>query len=367
MARTALPKVSTTAPVAPPAWFRLKHWFDALRGGPATALAGAAQAEAGRRLPLASDYELQHVIARGDRTTIYSAAERATGRIVAMKTVRIGSPGGSDGGLWRERFLREAAAAARLRHEHIVRVHAGGVQGEGDAVTGWLAMEWVHGTDMSRYASPARLLPEAVVLGIAQRVALALDFAHRAGIVHRDIKPSNVLFDPTTGTVKVTDFGSARVADTAATRSGLLMGTPAYMAPEQLAGADITAQCDFYALGVMLFELLIGRRPFESDSMGQLLSHIAHQSPPRLRSLRPDLPELLDDIVARLLAKNPGMRHASGQQLALELRLAQTQCEAPAPGSGAAGWSDTLPGDDMDLSSRNDVPNNTAFQGTIGD
>ena len=101
------------------------------------------------------------------------------------------------------------------------------VQGEGDATTGWLAMEWVHGTDMSRYASSNRVLPEGVVVGICQRVAIALDLAHRAGIVHRDVKPSNVLFDPTTGTVKVTDFGSARVADTAATRSGVMMGTPA--------------------------------------------------------------------------------------------------------------------------------------------
>ena len=190
---------------------------------------------------------------------------------------------------------------------------------------------------------------------------MALDLAHRSGIVHRDIKPSNILFDPTTGTVKVTDFGSARVADTAATRSGVMLGTPAYMAPEQLAGADATAQCDLYALGVLLFELLIGRRPFEADSMGDLLARIAHQTPPRVRMLRPELPPLLDDIVARLLAKSPGLRQESAHQVALELRLARQQCAAAEPGSAAAEWPDTSPGYDP----QHDLTASRSFRGTI--
>jgi eukaryotic-like serine/threonine-protein kinase len=364
MPRSSLPKTAPSPPTAPPAWFRLKRMFglaaDAA-GAPPTAWPSIAGKNAKGRMPQVTDYTLQHVIARNDRATIYQATERATGRLIALKTVRIGSAGGTDRGLWRERFLREAAAAARLRHEYIVTVHAGGVQGEGDATTGWLAMEWVHGTDMSRYACTSRMLPEGVVVGICQRVALALDLAHRSGIVHRDIKPSNVLFDPTTGTVKVTDFGSARVADTAATRSGLMLGTPAYMAPEQLAGADATAQCDLYALGVLLFELLIGRRPFESDSMGDLLARIAHQAAPSVRALRPELPPLLDDIVARLLAKSPGLRQESAHQVALELRMARQQCAAAEPGSAAAEWPDTAPGYDP----QHDMTASHPFQGTI--
>ncbi len=366
MPRSSLPKNAPSPPTAPPAWFRLKRMFGlktGAAGGQAAGwpLPGGSNGGAPAPMPKVTDYALQHVIARNDRATIYQATERSTGRLIALKTVRIGSTSGTDRGLWRERFLREAAAAARLKHEYIVAVRAGGVQGEGDAATGWLAMEWVHGTDMSRYACANRMLPEHVVVGICQRVAIALALAHRSGIVHRDIKPSNVLFDPTTGTVKVTDFGSARVADTAATRSGVMMGTPAYMAPEQLAGADATPQCDLYALGVLLFELLIGRRPFEADSMGDLLARIAHQAPPRVRMLRPELPPLLDDVVARLLAKSPGLRQESAHQVALELRLARQQCAAAAPGSAAADWPDTAPGDDP----QHDMAASHPFQGTI--
>ena len=366
MPRSSLPKPAQPSPAAPPAWFRLKRMFGRRPEAAAAPPAGwPVHDKASGQMPRVTDYDLRHVIARNERATIYQATERRTGRLIALKTVRIGSTSGTDRGLWRERFLREAAAVARLKHEYIVTVHAGGVQGEGDATTGWLAMEWIHGTDMSRYASASRLLPEGVVVGICQRVALALDMAHRNGIVHRDIKPSNVLFDPTTGTVKVTDFRSARVADTAATRSGVMMGTPAYMAPEQLAGVDATPQCDLYALGVLLFELLIGRRPFEADSMGDLLARIAHQSPPRLRMLRPELPPLLDDIVARLLAKTPGLRQQDAHQVALELRLARQQCAAAEPGSAAAEWPDTAPGAYSGHDPSHDLTASHPFQGTI--
>ena len=365
MPRSSLPKRTPSPAPAQLPWFRLKRMFGLQRDAAAPPAAWPGNASHAGPMPKVTDYDLRHVIARNDRATIYQASERATGRLIALKTVRVGSPGGTDRGLWRERFLREAEAVARLKHEYIVTVHAGGVQGEGEATTGWLAMEWVHGTDMSRYALANRLLPEGVVVGICQRVALALDMAHRNGIVHRDIKPSNILFDPTTGTVKVTDFGSARVADTAATRSGVMLGTPAYMAPEQLAGADATPQCDLYALGVLLFELLIGRRPFEADSMGDLLARIAHQTPPRVRMLRPELPPLLDDIVARLLAKTPGMRQENAHQVALELRLARQQCAAAEPGSSAAEWPDTAPGAYSDGDPLHDMTASHPFQGTI--
>jgi serine/threonine-protein kinase len=385
-----MPDTSVQAFTRPSLAARLRQWFGrkpAAAPVPAASAAGpestlfwpAPGTKPGRRLPQLSDYVLEHVIARTDRTTIFRATERASGRLVALKTIQLGHATPDERALWRERFLRESAAAARLKHENIVRVHAGGVQGEGEGLIGWLAMEWVQGTDLTRYASAARLLPEEVVLQIASRVALALDFAHRNGVVHRDIKPANVLFDPTSGAVKVTDFGSARISDSAATRSGVIMGTPAYMAPEQLSGAEATPQCDLYALGVLLFELLTGQRPFESDSMGQLLAQIAKEAPPKLCKLRPDLPPLLEDIVSRLLAKRPEQRQAGARQLAIELRLAQASCERNSPGSVAAQWADTEPLDHAAMSTataasapaapQNGVspaPGGQAIQGTIG-
>jgi serine/threonine-protein kinase len=293
-----------------------------------------------RELPRLSDYTLQQVVARNDRRTVYRAVENTNGRVIALKTVLL-APGTSvsDRAQWRERFLREAEAASRLRHPDIVRVRAGGVQGEGDATTGWLALEWAAGADLSRYTTPTRLLPERLALGICARVALALHHAHTSGIIHRDIKPGNVMYDPASGNVKVTDFGSARVADLEATRSGMIVGTPAYMSPEQLAGADATPQSDLYSVGVMLFELLTGRRPFEAGSMGDLLARIAHQDVPKVTDTRPDLPPLVDDIVARLLAKMPSARQRDGRQVAIELQVAQATLEAappPAPPSSPA-------------------------------
>ncbi len=335
-----MPAAPPTAPKPRPSWWsRVEDWFGrgprfptagaasapaaaAGAGGPST-VSGTASRPGERQLPKLSDYRLEQIVARTDRRTVYRAVENANGHLIALKTVLL-APGisASDRAKWRERFLHDAEAASKLRHPDIVRVRAGGVQGDGDATTGWLALEWVPGADLSRYTTPTRLLPERLVLTIASRVALALEHAHKHGIVHRDIKPGNVMYDPASNSVKVTDFGSARVADSEATRSGMIMGTPAYMAPEQLAGAEATPQSDLYSVGVMLFELLTGRRPFDAPSMGELLSRIAHQDVPRVTEARQDLPPLVDDIVTRLLSKSPEDRHKSGRQLALELQVA---------------------------------------------
>lgn len=346
-----------------PPWPRLRRLFVSRAANRAADGADRPPAtNRSRALPQFSDYALQEVVARNDRSTVYRATHRASGQLVAMKTMQVGQAGGSDHGAWRARFLREASAAAALRHENIVRVHAGGVQGEGDAATGWLAMEWVAGADLSRYATPARRLPEAMVLAVATRVALALDFAHAAGIVHRDVKPSNVLFNPVTGDVKLTDFGSARVAGTTRTRTGVLIGTPAYMSPEQLDGGPPSVQGDLYALGVTLYELLAGQRPFESDSMGELLNQIARDSPAPLSVLRPELPPLIDDIMARLLSKAPERRHASGRELSHELRLVQHRCAAADPRNVAAAWVNAQA---VQADTPNAAPVKSSFQGTI--
>lgn len=260
-------------------------------------------------------YGLVRTFAHGALGELHLATDPDTGAPLAIKTVRFH---GSE--LTRERFLRESQAVSRLQHPGIVRTHAAGLEGRGDSAYGWIAMEWVAGSDLVRYTLPTRLLPEPVVIDLVARAAEALAHAHELGVVHRDIKPANLLFDPLRGTLKITDFGCAHLSDGERSRSGVIAGTPVYMAPEQLANAPVDARCDLYALGVLLFELLTGRLPFEAASMGDLLAAMATQPAPALSSLRPDLPASLSNLVARLLAKRPEDRPVDAHQLARELR-----------------------------------------------
>jgi serine/threonine protein kinase len=282
-------------------------------------------------------YPLVRTFAHGALGELHLASDPETGAPIAIKTVRL-----HGGDLTRERFLRESHAAAKLRHPSIVQCHSTGIQGHGEEAVGWIAMEWVAGSDLARYTGAARLLPEPLVLELMAQAAEALEHAHRHGVVHRDIKPANLLFNPARGCLKIADFGCAHLTDAERSRSGVLAGTPVYMAPEQLAGAPVDGRCDLYALGVVLFELLTGRLPFESSSMGELLRAITSQPPPSLQRLRPDLPPALEELLARLLAKPPADRPPDGVELARELRhvakaLVPTLVSPGAPATTAAG------------------------------
>jgi serine/threonine-protein kinase len=241
---------------------------------------------------------------------------------IALKLVPLAGP---DMAAAAQAFLAAAQTAQRLQHPAIVAVLGAGVEG----VWGWLAMEAVPGSDLGRYTHAARLLPEPLVLLAAERVAEALGHAHRQGVVHRDLKPANVLVHWPAEVVKLADFGLARAADAVQTGTGLVPGTPVYMAPEQLAGAVPTPQSDFYGLGVMLFQLLTGRLPHEADSMGELLRRVAQEPAPDLLSLRPGLPAALAALLARLLAKRAAQRPAEGEALAAELRAIRHILAAP--------------------------------------
>jgi serine/threonine-protein kinase len=256
-------------------------------------------------------HRLLRLIGQGASSSVYLATHESTGRSVALKLVVLAASGGGAEAA-RSAFLAAAASAARLQHPGIVVVHAAGIEG----TMGWLAMEAVPGTDLSRYTRVPRLLPELLALRVAQHMAHALAYAHGLGVVHRDIKPANVLVHWPSQTIKIVDFGIARATDAAQTDTGIVLGTPAYMAPEQLAGALPTAASDFYALGVTLFELLTGRLPHEATRMGELLRQVASDAAPDLRSLRPDLPTALAQLLARLLDKRPSARPASGELIA---------------------------------------------------
>jgi serine/threonine-protein kinase len=181
-------------------------------------------------------------------------------------------------------------------------------------------MEFLKGKDLTGHTKPGALLPLPAVMSIVARVAEALDYAHRQSVVHRDIKPGNVMYDPAADTVKVTDFGIARITDSSKTKTGMVLGTPSFMSPEQLSGKKIDGQSDLFSLGVMLYQLVCGALPFQGDSMAQLMYKIANEPPIDPLSLNPALPECLLATLDRALAKSKEERFATGEQMAKALR-----------------------------------------------
>lgn len=299
----------------PSIWHRAWDWLSQ-RAGESAAPRASRHPEFAREACQIAGYAVLRTLAHGSIGELHLATDLATQSTVALKTVRF-----LGNALSRERFLKEAAAATRLLHPHIVRTFAAGVQGEGPSALGWLAMEWVEGHDLRRHTHPQQRLPDRLVLELAAQVAEGLHHAHALGVVHRDLKPANILVDRAGQIAKISDFGCARLSDAERSRSGLLIGTLAYMAPEQILGGPVDGRCDLYALGVVVLQLLTGRLPFEATGMGDLLNQIAASPAPELNRLRPELPPLLSDIVARALAKQPQQRQADGAQLAREFRL----------------------------------------------
>jgi eukaryotic-like serine/threonine-protein kinase len=273
---------------------------------------------------LLAGLRIVRIIGRGAVGTVYLAVDPATLRPAALKVVPLDA---AEGDAQRRLFEQTARTAARLLHADIVAVRGAGT----DRSHGWLVMEAVPGGDLERYTRDPRLLPEPVVLRVAERIAAALAYAHAQGVVHRDLKPANVLVDWPTDTVKLADFGLARLHDAEQTRTGIVLGSPAYMAPEQLAGAVPTAASDLYALGAVLFQLLAGRLPHDGSSMGELLRQVAAETAPDLRALRPALPAALADLVARLLSKRPDSRPAGAATVSEALKRLRQGLPAPRP------------------------------------
>ncbi len=268
---------------------------------------------------IVAGYRLQRLLGRGTSASVFLARDPHDAQEVALKLIEL--PAGDRAHEARRAFLQGSQAAQRLVHPHIVPVHAAGIDGP----LAWLAMQAVPGGDLAAHTRPPQLLPAAEALDTGAALAAALGHAHRLGVVHRDLKPANVLLHRPAGLVKLADFGLARLMDAEQTATGLLLGTPQYMAPEQLAGNPPSAQTDLYALGVLLFELLCGRLPHQAASLGLLMQRIANEDAPELRLLRPELPPALGALLARLLAKRPGQRPGQGAEVAEELlALART-------------------------------------------
>jgi serine/threonine-protein kinase len=288
---------------------------DTVIGAPA---AGPSRPAARDALPARlGRYRILGVLGKGAMGIVYRALDPTINRELALKAIPLAAEfEGEDLREARTKFFREAEMAGRLSHPHIVTIFDAG-EDEGIA---YIAMELLRGRHLVDFTEGSRLLPVAVVLDLVARLADALHYAHQQHVVHRDIKPANVMYDPTGGELKITDFGIARLTDTSRTRTGLVLGTPSFMSPEQLQGRVVTGSSDLFSLAVTTFQLLAGQLPFRGDSMPALMLKIAHEPHPRIRALRPDLPAGLDEFFDRALAKVPGARIDSGAAFAQALR-----------------------------------------------
>jgi hypothetical protein len=262
---------------------------------------------------VAERFELHTSVGQGGMGEVFRGVDRLTGRAVAIKLVR---------GHSLERFLRESRLLATLDHPAIVEYISHGQLPSGDH---FLVMEWLEGVGLDRHLKRTGPLPVDQVLVLARRVCEALVVMHARSVVHRDIKPSNLFLQAhDIGALKVLDFGIARQArsDELLTLTGQIVGTPAYMAPEQARGEkDVDGRLDLFSLGCVLFQALAGTPPFSAREYMAVLAKIVLEDPPRLRSMRPEVPPALDDLVFRLLAKDPEKRPPDAQEVLDELKL----------------------------------------------
>ena len=229
------------------------------------------------------------------------------------------------------RFFREAETAGRLQHQNIVTIFDAGEEHD----LAYIAMEFLKGKDLADATKAGQLLPAVKVLSIVARVAEALAYAHKQSVVHRDIKPANIMYDRESDSVKVTDFGIARITDSSKTKTGLVLGTPSFMSPEQIAGKKIDGRSDLYSLGVMLYQMLAGVLPFRGDSMAELMFKIANEAAPDIRLVQVGLSEKLATVVARSLSKSPANRYQDGEHFAAELRALMPDASGGAFSSAA--------------------------------
>jgi predicted Ser/Thr protein kinase len=272
-------------------------------------------------------YEVLNELGKGAMGLVYLGRDPMIGRLVALKTIRVPSGDDDDAREFYARFLREAQAAGILSHPSIVTVHDIGQDIESEM--SYIAMEYIDGPNLKEILQRGDPLPPEEAAEIIAQVAEALDYAHQKGIVHRDVKPANILRYGT-ARVKITDFGIAKIASAVAnlTTTGQFLGTPNYMAPEQIKGTDVDGRSDLFSLGIVLYEALTRKKPFAGDSLTTISYKIVHETFPPLREVRPELPPQFDAILEKVLAKNPADRFQDGRQLAAQLRSVYARHDA---------------------------------------
>lgn len=324
--RETPPERPRTRPIPTPAPKR-EEWSGEWREE-----AGAGQpASTGRKL---GRYEIDRELGKGAMGVVYLGRDPNINRVVAIKAIPLADEfEESDLEEARARFFREAEMAGRLNHPAIVTVYDAGE----DQGLAYIAMEYLRGHHLSHHTDSARLLPPRTVMTLVARTAEALHYAHRQNVVHRDIKPANIMFNPDTDELKITDFGIARLTDTSRTKTGIVLGTPSFMSPEQLEGRSLDGRSDQFALGVSLYQLLCGQLPFRAESMPRLMHKIATEPHAPIRLVRPELPAAIDAIIDRVLAKSADARYVTCAEFALDLHACAKSLE-PAKSATEHEW-----------------------------
>lgn len=268
--------------------------------------------------PMLGRYQVEKELGKGAMGIVYLGRDPKISRVVAIKTMALAQEFEDDELIEvKERFFREAETAGRLSHPNIVTIFDAGEEHD----LAYIAMEFLKGTDLSAHTKKDNLLDIKKVISIVIRSAEGLAFAHAQNVVHRDIKPANLMYEPESDSLKITDFGIARITDSSKTKTGMVLGTPSYMSPEQLAGKKVDGRSDLFSLGVMLYQLLCGSLPFKADSMASLMFKITNEEAADIRIYKPDTPECLVSIINKTLVKDADKRYQTGTELANELKI----------------------------------------------
>ncbi|HVO69206.1 MAG TPA: serine/threonine-protein kinase, partial [Aggregatilineaceae bacterium] len=267
-------------------------------------------------------YEVIGELGRGAMGVVYKARDPQIDRFVAVKTVSLRGQEPEDAAEFRKRFMNEAQAAGRLHHPGIVSVFDVGE--EEDTSEPYIVLEYVSGEALNKVLAREKKLDLTRALQIAQEIAEALEYAHAQGVTHRDVKPGNILLTQD-GHAKIADFGIAKLNLAHFTLPGKVLGTPAYMAPEQLSGEGADGRSDLFSLGVILYAMVVGHSPFQGNSATTVCFKVANREPVPASALDLNLPQELDAIIAHAMAKDPDERYQTGSEFANDLKLLQAQ------------------------------------------
>ncbi len=289
-------------------------WMKRTHGAPESATQKQKVSGAPQRL---GRYVIEKRIGRGAMGAVYLARDPRINRPVALKVIPIEKEF-EDEELKeaRLRFYREAESAGRLTHPNIITVFDAGE----DQGMAYIAMEYVPGIPLKQFTDPKRLLAPKRALELCASTAEALDYAHNQGVIHRDIKPANLMYNPKEGSLKITDFGVARMTDNNNTKTGIVLGTPMYMSPEQLGAEELQGLSDLFSLGVTLYELLAGEVPFKATNIAVLMTKITTEDAAPISKKRAGIPPSVDAVLAKALAKRPQDRFSCGAEMAIALR-----------------------------------------------